>query len=224
MCGSCRRIWAAASAAGCDRNTTWRSRCLAARALQRSVRLVLIAPADVLARLSSRQHRARCAWSEGGRHARCDHARGDRHDLAVTRTSPARTRSGQARSTRPPTRQFTHKLARLDVSTPGDMRAPGAASGVYALECAMDELAVALKLDPLELRYPQLLGSRPERRHSLHQQGAARMLPPRRGRLWLGAAQSAAALHARRTAILSAGAWRPAYGRRSTTDLRSASC
>ena len=33
------------------------------------------------------------------------------------------------------------------------MRAPGAASGVYALECAMDELAVALKMDPLELRY-----------------------------------------------------------------------
>jgi xanthine dehydrogenase YagR molybdenum-binding subunit len=33
------------------------------------------------------------------------------------------------------------------------MRAPGATTGVYALECAMDELAVALKLDPLELRY-----------------------------------------------------------------------
>jgi len=32
------------------------------------------------------------------------------------------------------------------------MRAPSAASAVYALECAMDELAVALKLDPLELR------------------------------------------------------------------------
>jgi len=32
------------------------------------------------------------------------------------------------------------------------MRAPGAASGVCALECAMDELAVALKLDPIELR------------------------------------------------------------------------
>ena len=32
------------------------------------------------------------------------------------------------------------------------MRAPSAATGVYALECAMDELAVALKLDPLELR------------------------------------------------------------------------
>jgi xanthine dehydrogenase YagR molybdenum-binding subunit len=32
------------------------------------------------------------------------------------------------------------------------MRGPSAATGVYALECAMDELAVALKLDPLELR------------------------------------------------------------------------
>ena len=32
------------------------------------------------------------------------------------------------------------------------MRAPGAATGVYALECAMDELAVALKIDPMELR------------------------------------------------------------------------
>ena len=32
------------------------------------------------------------------------------------------------------------------------MRAPGAATGVHGLECAMDELAVALKLDPLELR------------------------------------------------------------------------
>jgi xanthine dehydrogenase YagR molybdenum-binding subunit len=33
------------------------------------------------------------------------------------------------------------------------MRAPGAATGVYALECAIDELAVALKIDPLDLRY-----------------------------------------------------------------------
>ena len=32
------------------------------------------------------------------------------------------------------------------------MRAPSAATGLFALESAMDELAVALKLDPLELR------------------------------------------------------------------------
>src|SRR3569833_2172965 len=50
------------------------------------------------------------------------------------------------------TSRAPHRLAKLDVPTPGDMRAPGAASGVYALECAMDELAVALKMDPIELR------------------------------------------------------------------------
>src|SRR5438270_13975773 len=48
--------------------------------------------------------------------------------------------------------KYTHKLARLDLVTPCDMRAPSAAPSVYALECAMDELALALKLDPLELR------------------------------------------------------------------------
>lgn len=47
---------------------------------------------------------------------------------------------------------YSHKLVDLDVATPCDMRAPGAATGVCALECAMDELAVALKLDPIELR------------------------------------------------------------------------
>ncbi len=48
--------------------------------------------------------------------------------------------------------KYVHRLARLDVPTSSDMRAPGAATGVYALESAMDELAVALKIDPLELR------------------------------------------------------------------------
>jgi len=48
--------------------------------------------------------------------------------------------------------KYVHRLARLDVPTSSDMRAPGAATGVYALESAMDELAVALKLDPIELR------------------------------------------------------------------------
>jgi xanthine dehydrogenase YagR molybdenum-binding subunit len=49
--------------------------------------------------------------------------------------------------------RYSHKLAKLDVPTPSDMRGPGAATGVFALECAMDELAAALKIDPLQLRY-----------------------------------------------------------------------
>lgn len=51
-----------------------------------------------------------------------------------------------------PNARYSHKLVRLDLPTSCDMRGPGAATGVYALESAMDELAVALKLDPLELR------------------------------------------------------------------------
>jgi xanthine dehydrogenase YagR molybdenum-binding subunit len=39
-----------------------------------------------------------------------------------------------------------------DLNTPTWMRAPGAVSGMFALESAMDELAYALKMDPLELR------------------------------------------------------------------------
>ena len=45
-----------------------------------------------------------------------------------------------------------HRVARLNVHTPTYMRAPGEASGIFALESAMDELAIALKLDPVELR------------------------------------------------------------------------
>ena len=51
-----------------------------------------------------------------------------------------------------PNTRFSHKLIPLDVATPCDMRAPGAATGVYALESAMDELAIALDMDPVELR------------------------------------------------------------------------
>ncbi|RWP69033.1 xanthine dehydrogenase family protein molybdopterin-binding subunit [Mesorhizobium sp.] len=45
-----------------------------------------------------------------------------------------------------------HRIAPMNVHTPTYMRAPGEASGMYALESAMDELAVALNMDPVELR------------------------------------------------------------------------
>lgn len=45
-----------------------------------------------------------------------------------------------------------YKLVELDQFTPIDMRAPGAAHGVHALEVAMDELSYALNMDPLALR------------------------------------------------------------------------
>jgi xanthine dehydrogenase YagR molybdenum-binding subunit len=45
-----------------------------------------------------------------------------------------------------------HRIAPMNVNTPTFMRAPGEASGVFALESAMDELAAALNIDPVELR------------------------------------------------------------------------
>ena len=43
-------------------------------------------------------------------------------------------------------------VARRNIATPTSMRGPGAVPGLFALESAMDELAVALKMDPIQLR------------------------------------------------------------------------
>ncbi|HEY9402657.1 MAG TPA: xanthine dehydrogenase family protein molybdopterin-binding subunit [Pyrinomonadaceae bacterium] len=54
------------------------------------------------------------------------------------------------------------KITTTDLNTPTWMRAPGAVSGMFALECAMDELAYALKVDPLELRLINYAETDPE--------------------------------------------------------------
>ncbi|MFF3736906.1 xanthine dehydrogenase family protein molybdopterin-binding subunit [Streptomyces sp. NPDC002566] len=51
-----------------------------------------------------------------------------------------------------PAMRTLHRVVALDVPTPSWMRAPGEAPGMYALESAMDELAVELGMDPVELR------------------------------------------------------------------------
>ncbi|URW75675.1 xanthine dehydrogenase family protein molybdopterin-binding subunit [Sphingomonas donggukensis] len=49
-------------------------------------------------------------------------------------------------------RRVNHDLVRMNWLLSGSMRAPGEAVGMIALECAMDELAEAAGLDPIELR------------------------------------------------------------------------
>jgi xanthine dehydrogenase YagR molybdenum-binding subunit len=49
-------------------------------------------------------------------------------------------------------RSTTHRLAALDVPVPSWMRAPGDAPGMFALESAMDEMAIKCGLDPVEFR------------------------------------------------------------------------
>jgi xanthine dehydrogenase YagR molybdenum-binding subunit len=51
-----------------------------------------------------------------------------------------------------PNVRLSYRLAKIDTATPCDMRAPGGATGVFAIETAMDELASATGLDPIELR------------------------------------------------------------------------
>jgi xanthine dehydrogenase YagR molybdenum-binding subunit len=56
----------------------------------------------------------------------------------------------------------THRLVPMNLGTPTYMRAPGVATGTYALEVAMDELAYKLNMDPLQLRLVNYAEVEPE--------------------------------------------------------------
>ncbi|MFC4019964.1 xanthine dehydrogenase family protein molybdopterin-binding subunit [Micromonospora sp. GCM10011542] len=125
---------------------------LAARQVQRPVRLALTRQqlfGPVGYRTPTIQRVRLAADTDGRLTAIC-------HD-AISQTSTMRefaeqtavyTRSMYAA----PHRRTTHRLVRLDVPTPFWMRAPGECPGAYALESAMDELAIAAGVDPVELR------------------------------------------------------------------------
>ena len=51
-----------------------------------------------------------------------------------------------------PNYQMAHRVARNNISPPTYMRAPGEAPGAFGLECAMDEMAHELGLDPIAFR------------------------------------------------------------------------
>jgi len=51
-----------------------------------------------------------------------------------------------------PNLEITSALVQRNTGTPSPMRGPGAVPGLFAMESAMDELAIELKIDPVELR------------------------------------------------------------------------
>ena len=57
---------------------------------------------------------------------------------------------------------FTHQLSHLNLPSPCPMRGPGETVGSWALECAMDELATELNIDPVELRLRNYADKNPE--------------------------------------------------------------
>ena len=92
----------------------------------------------------------------------------------------------------------THRLVATNASLPTYMRAPGLASGNFALESAIDELAVALQQDPLEFRLRNYAETEPTSEQALRQQGAPRLLSAGRGCVRLVAPIARATVHARR--------------------------
>ncbi len=124
---------------------------LAAKALQRSVRLVLTRPQMYgLGYRPAMIQKIALGANAGGTLDAITHD-------AVTVTSQYedfhRQETGWSGLLyKSPNAKYSHRLAKLDLPTSADMRAPSASTALFALESAMDELAVALRLDPLELR------------------------------------------------------------------------
>jgi xanthine dehydrogenase YagR molybdenum-binding subunit len=78
------------------------------------------------------------------------------HDVLDTRgtagdfTEPCGTATGMLYEI--PNVRVTHHAVPLDIPTPTAMRAPGESPGSFAIESALDELAYAAGVDPIELR------------------------------------------------------------------------
>ena len=108
--------------------------------------------ADVWARLSAGHDPADRAGCERRRNTRCDHPRSDHGDLAIRGFPPPGNRLVRPALQDPTTRNTRTSWRGSILRRHATCARPSAAPAVYALECAMDELAVALKLDPLELR------------------------------------------------------------------------
>ena len=139
---------------GC-KGSTWSHVVLcamAARAVRRPVKLVLERP-QMFGPVGGRpqtEQRVRLGAARDGKLVAV------RHDV-ITHTS---TFEDFAEPSTQPTRALyavangatTQRLVALNVGTPTFQRAPGESTGTFAIESAMDELAEALAMDPLELR------------------------------------------------------------------------
>ena len=125
---------------------------MAARAVGRPVRLALTRPqmfGPVGGRPRTEQHLVLAARADGT-------LTGVRHDTFSNTSTLEDWTETSAVITRmlyeAPNLATSHRLLPLNVGTPTFMRAPGEATGSFALESALDELAMALKMDPVDLR------------------------------------------------------------------------
>jgi xanthine dehydrogenase YagR molybdenum-binding subunit len=150
---------------GC-KGSTWSHVVLAAMAARqcgRPVKLVLERPqmfGPVGGRPRTEQHLLASAGADGRLSAL-------RHDVVASTSFIEDWIESSALLTRMlyacPNQQTSHRLASLNTGTPTFMRAPGEATGSFALEAALDELAYALKIDPIALRLQNDAQTDPEK-------------------------------------------------------------
>ncbi len=141
---------------GC-KGTTWPHVALAAMAARqvgRPVKLVLTRAQMYTSngyRPQTVQHLKVAASPDG-------HLLGMRHDVVAEMSEPAIGEFAEPAGLITemlyacPNVAVTHRLVPLNMPLPTFMRAPGEASGSFALESAIDELAAAVGLDPLAVR------------------------------------------------------------------------
>ena len=190
---------------------------IAARAVGRPVKLVLTRRqmyGPVGARPQTQQHVVLAARRDGTLTAM-------RHD-SVSHTSKYEDYTEScANVTRilyaTPNQVTTHRLVKLDLGAPTFQRAPGEAPGTFALESAMDELAVEARHGPAGAAAGELRRDGSGERQAVEQQVAARVLPHRRRAVRVGAAER----HAGRDAATATCWWATEWPR---PPIRATGC
>jgi xanthine dehydrogenase YagR molybdenum-binding subunit len=126
--------------------------CAASRHLNRPVKLVLSRPQtfESVGHRPACEQRVRIGASSDGKFHSIIHEYANHTSIL----DDYRENCGEATpffyST--PNLRVTSHLVRRNIGTPTSMRGPGAVPGLFALECAVDEMAIALDVDPVELR------------------------------------------------------------------------
>lgn len=134
---------------------------IAARPLNRPVQVVMSRQQvfDLAHRRSETRQRIRLACDAEGRLTGIGHdvlvsnLPGSQFSEPVTQATPFTYQAAH--------RQIVHAVARIHRGCAGSVRAPGEAVGVTAFECAMDELAEAAGIDPVEFRLKNIPDAEP---------------------------------------------------------------
>jgi xanthine dehydrogenase YagR molybdenum-binding subunit len=124
----------------------------AAKQVQRPVKLTLTRPQmfDSAGQRARTEQRLSVGVDKTGKLVALRHATTTHSSPTHDYTEPCGNTSRMLYSC--PNVEVSHRLVRLNLTTPCPMRAPGETPGVFALECAVDELAHEIGVDPVEFR------------------------------------------------------------------------